>query len=345
MAGQYKTRCPHCGAQFKISDDHLGQARGAVRCGSCLQIFQATDHLLGDTPPAPAEQPWQYPLDQDQQATPEQAGEALELSDSFLSLDRDGPGHDDDYARLDNDQDALSGNADESWAEALLADLDDEPQPLERREPPPPAPARAKAQSDDPFAFLNATPRPRPGYHEPSEAAQSRRHGGLGAALIWTPLALVAALLLVGQYAYFHLDTLARSPQWRPLYAQACQAIGCQLPGRADLSALRGANLVVRTHPQYQHALMVDALLFNEGQWPQPFPALELTFDDLHGQPVASRRFQPAEYLHGDLATRRTLPVNTPAHVALEIVDPGKQAVSYRLRLLPAQNEAEGRPL
>ena len=53
MAGQYKTRCPHCGAQFKISDEHLGQARGAVRCGSCLQIFQATDHFVGETPARP----------------------------------------------------------------------------------------------------------------------------------------------------------------------------------------------------------------------------------------------------------------------------------------------------
>ena len=51
MATQYKTRCPHCAAQFKITDEHLKQARGAVRCGSCLQIFQANDYLVD--PPAP----------------------------------------------------------------------------------------------------------------------------------------------------------------------------------------------------------------------------------------------------------------------------------------------------
>ena len=45
MAAQYKTRCPHCAAQFKITEEHLKQARGAVRCGSCLQIFQASDYL------------------------------------------------------------------------------------------------------------------------------------------------------------------------------------------------------------------------------------------------------------------------------------------------------------
>ncbi len=51
MAAQYKTRCPHCAAQFKITEEHLKQARGAVRCGSCLQIFQASDYLI-DAPPA-----------------------------------------------------------------------------------------------------------------------------------------------------------------------------------------------------------------------------------------------------------------------------------------------------
>ena len=78
MAGQYKTRCPHCGAQFKISDEHLGQARGAVRCGSCLQIFQATDHFVGETPARPHADDndtaptgdnagqWQYALDNDE---------------------------------------------------------------------------------------------------------------------------------------------------------------------------------------------------------------------------------------------------------------------------------------
>jgi predicted Zn finger-like uncharacterized protein len=58
MAAQYKTQCPHCGAQFRISEQHLAQAKGAVRCGSCLKVFQATDHLIAEKPaaktPAPA---------------------------------------------------------------------------------------------------------------------------------------------------------------------------------------------------------------------------------------------------------------------------------------------------
>ncbi|ASK33045.1 hypothetical protein CEK62_21130 (plasmid) [Alcanivorax sp. N3-2A] len=344
MAGQYKTRCPHCGAQFKISDEHLGQAQGAVRCGSCLQIFQATDHLVGEPPAveqAATPPQWQYALDMDPEAdrqTPAHAGgvapAGLELSDSFLSLDQDQPDH---APGLEGQQDALGGNADESWAEALLEDLEDQAEPVSTA-PPPAATAasapRAPARHDDSFDFLNASP-PRHAF-EPADSNPGGGRRGVGQVLKWLPLVILALLVLAGQYAWFHFDTLARSPQWRPLYAQACEVIGCQLPLQSDLRYLRGANLVVRSHPHYDNALVVDALLFNEGRWPQPFPVLELTFSDLEGEPVASRRFQPVEYLRGELGELRQLPVQTPVHVALEIVDPGSRAVSYHLRLLPA---------
>ena len=93
---------------------------------------------------------------------------------------------------------------------------------------------------------------------------------------------------------------------------------------------------MVRSHPDYANALIVDAILFNEARYPQPFPELELSFSALNGAPVASRRFSPAEYLRGDLINMDTMPVNTPLHISLEIVDPGEQAVNYNLRLLPA---------
>ena len=143
MAGQYKTRCPHCGAQFKISDEHLGQARGAVRCGSCLQIFQATDHFVGETPArphaeehhAPADDnnagQWQYALDDEDTDSQDDVKKTSggfgdsELSDSFLSLDRDGDeGLGEDFSDMEGASRAGGDDddADEAWAEALLED-------------------------------------------------------------------------------------------------------------------------------------------------------------------------------------------------------------------------------
>lgn len=51
------TRCPQCQTSFKVSPEHLAIAAGAVRCGSCLHVFQALDHLVPQPPLAAPAQP------------------------------------------------------------------------------------------------------------------------------------------------------------------------------------------------------------------------------------------------------------------------------------------------
>lgn len=45
------TRCPYCDTSFRVTDEQLRAADGAVRCGACLAVFTATDHLVEDSPP------------------------------------------------------------------------------------------------------------------------------------------------------------------------------------------------------------------------------------------------------------------------------------------------------
>ncbi len=46
------TRCPNCGATFYIGQRQLEAAGGRARCGRCLRIFAAADHLLEPAEPA-----------------------------------------------------------------------------------------------------------------------------------------------------------------------------------------------------------------------------------------------------------------------------------------------------
>ena len=50
MAETLITRCPHCQTTFRIRIEQLAKAKGAVRCGSCLQVFKAGDHLVSNKP-------------------------------------------------------------------------------------------------------------------------------------------------------------------------------------------------------------------------------------------------------------------------------------------------------
>ena len=46
------TRCPKCATAFRITAAQLQSAKGAVRCGSCLHVFKAQEHLVGPATPA-----------------------------------------------------------------------------------------------------------------------------------------------------------------------------------------------------------------------------------------------------------------------------------------------------
>jgi hypothetical protein len=105
---------------------------------------------------------------------------------------------------------------------------------------------------------------------------------------------------LAGQYIAYHFDELARQDQYRPWFQQLCPQIGCTVPSKVDI-AKSSSNLVVRSHPEFNGALVVDAIIYNRAPFSQPFPLLELRFADLNGHLIASRRFKPGEYLSGDL--------------------------------------------
>ena len=43
---EHVTRCPKCHTSFRVTEGHLKPAKGSVRCGSCLTVFNAIDHLI-----------------------------------------------------------------------------------------------------------------------------------------------------------------------------------------------------------------------------------------------------------------------------------------------------------
>jgi predicted Zn finger-like uncharacterized protein len=152
-----------------------------------------------------------------------------------------------------------------------------------------------------------------------------------GRRFAWALLILLAIAALAGQYVWYHFDELARQDQYRPWFQQLCPQIGCKVPSKVDINLLKSSNLVVRSHPEFKGALVVDAIIYNRASFSQPFPLLELRFADPNGQLIASRRFKPSEYLSGEMAGKAEMPPQTPIHIALDILDPGTKAVNYSL--------------
>ena len=57
MTDSFVTQCPHCQARFRVNHAQLSVARGVVRCGSCLQVFNAVRQLLEQRANATAAEP------------------------------------------------------------------------------------------------------------------------------------------------------------------------------------------------------------------------------------------------------------------------------------------------
>ncbi|WP_421557285.1 DUF3426 domain-containing protein [Pseudomonas canadensis] len=401
MTDSFVTQCPHCQARFRVNHAQLSVARGVVRCGSCLQVFNAARQLLEQRDQASAPEP-----DVPVELTPEPARAISQKQWTAEELDLDNLDLDEELAKLERreiqhtlpigadrrqsgidrrqKEESFSASRDtvkaeeEKWAASLFSEppeeridvTEDAPEPATRQRTEPSMsfhtddiddepPLRSTPDDDNiepPFTPLTQSaddvePEERPKARRKRPRAETsvqddqlldleddplhlyaqKRPASLGRRLIWLLLVLIAAAGLAGQYIAYQFDELARQDAYRPWFQQLCPTLGCTVPSRVDIAHIKSSNLVVRSHPDFAGALVVDAIIYNRATFSQPFPLLELRFADLNGSLIASRRFKPAEYLSGELAGVSEMPSQTPIHVSLDILDPGNKAVNYSL--------------
>lgn len=321
------TRCPHCDTSFRVTHEQLAAADGAVRCGACLGVFSASEHLVAEV------------------AVPRSE---TEVADDAVELPREGEA-----------DDTMTGES------AFVEDVEEASRV--RKDGSEPRDSRESERLDDSFAPEGEAhyDEPRPGSEEPVPGAEASRlddipleefasetHereipietpeeliGGYQAPVrrhyvAWTTVTLLSALVLASQVAWFNRNILAQNPVWRGYYESVCGVLGCNLPVYSDLSALHVAHLAVRSHPSVAHALAVDAIVRNDAPWRQYFPSLALRFSDIRGHLVASRTFKPAEYLAGEMTGVKFIPAKTEVRISLEIVDPGRDATNYSLTVV-----------
>lgn len=147
----------------------------------------------------------------------------------------------------------------------------------------------------------------------------------------WAIIAVAGLLLAVVQTLFWTFEEVAVDPRWRPYYATACGWIGCSLPELRHPASIRSRRLSIRPHPDHADALLLEALIENQADFAQPYPAIELQFADVRGQPLAVRRFRPDEYLRGEVAVGSLMPVGQPVRIAMALDSPGEEAVNYQI--------------
>jgi predicted Zn finger-like uncharacterized protein len=319
------TECPGCRTRFRVSEDQLQRARGRVRCGACLTVFNGVEHLDGVTPQAldqgAASQTLDDLLDELTAQPPRQAPvppEVVAPAPDIAELEATPPPK--EAPRSKTGVQPMPQPRPRPQPQQVVA----KPSisavaavPAQEAEPPPAAapeaaPAGAVSAQPMPAAVVFGEPR--------------RRRPWL-----WLGVP-VGVLLLAAQVLWLRFDDWSADPFWRGVYAPLCGVLGCELPVQRDIGALGTRQLAVRSHPDQPGALLVSAVIVNEAEFAQPFPMLELRFTTPRGLLVAGRRFAPAEYLSGDARGMTRFPPRTPVQIELTIDDPGPDAVNYFLR-------------
>lgn len=186
---------------------------------------------------------------------------------------------------------------------------DDQAQPLPAGGMPPLIPPRAAPDGTPP------APEPEPGPRlalDLEPAPVSRR-----ARILWPAAALVLLALAVLQ--------VAGPESWRvPL--PGLDSAADPPPGEAIEIVSRDLH----AHPTVAGAVVVSAVLANRADRTIAYPVLEVRLYDASQQPVARRRFEPAEYLDETASLDRGLQPDVLLPVVLELATEGTSPTGFQ---------------
>jgi predicted Zn finger-like uncharacterized protein len=158
-------------------------------------------------------------------------------------------------------------------------------------------------------------------------------------AFLWGFLALVAALLLLGQAAHRYRTEIAiLIPEARGVLDSACRYLRCQvqLPRRAELMSIESSDL--QADPRRENVIVLNALIRNRAPFAQDYPALELTLTDEVDRPVLRRVLSAQDYLGGARAgAAQGLAANAEAPLRVSFDASAARATGYRLYLFYPQ--------
>lgn len=352
------TLCPHCDTRFKIMEAQLAAHQGMVRCGHCLQAFDARPTFIPDQPDPQLELPI---LDEPAAEIPTETS-PLETLDSRPPKDGEenisaiGTPRTEDVNEPSNHigEEQHLAVADEHTTSTPAPDIDvvnsdsvtaeeieqahehneshetlDFSQPHKIfggsiSEPAPVMPARPVATLAEQVRFIE---------DEQNEQPQQPLKWP------WVIASMLCLLLLIGQAAYFfRVDIAARLPILKPALLASCQLLGCAvpLPQESTLMSIESSGL--EADPKLENKITLNALLRNRAAFSQAFPYLELTLNDTQDQALARRIFKPADYLPPIESEQFGLLPNHELGIKLHLDVTDLKPTGYRLVLFYPNN-------
>jgi predicted Zn finger-like uncharacterized protein len=354
------TRCPACQTIFRVGPEQLAARQGRVRCGHCLNAFNALHNAVEDTPEtqarecvveessqAPLEAPWEASSAAAEadpgsgwEAAPDADAEREEAPASLPAVFRSRT-QALEPDRLHDEWEAVAPAGDPS--EEAIAEpehgataTEGEPSPAGALKDETPVKAdadpliaaamltRSDPADDRQENYVRAAAIPVPPPSLASREAPDRRHT-LGIAVG----ALAMTLLVQGLFLLRQPLSQAIPALREPLVA-LCRHVGCEIPLPREAAEISIEASDLHPEPGGQGDFVLHVTLRNRAAYPQAYPHVELSLTDGLDKALARRVFSPAEWAPGSAADG-AFAAGTTAVVALPFNAAGVAAVGYRV--------------
>ena len=292
------TNCPACQTQFVVTDEQLNQHGGKVRCGNCLNVFDATQQIVetdiqpeSDLENSDDNNSYDLVLDQPQLEKPQLDESAIIASDNI-------DGDEIDKVQVSEVKNTKSTNADTRHTITAIAD--------------------AQPSNFDDLADKSKL--------NPNKITKRSR--------LWI-IALLAFLLLliaIVQSIYSLRNEIAiYYPKLKPYLVQACEKIACSidLPKKIEFIVIDDSD--IQEDADYVGLMRLSSTLINQAGFSQAYPNIELTLTDTEDKPKLRRFFKPSEYLAANTNIANGLGPGEEVKIKLAMTTHGETVAGYRV--------------
>jgi predicted Zn finger-like uncharacterized protein len=356
------TVCPKCALTLAVTTADLRIAQGYVRCGRCLNVFNALARLSEERPavpapnasapaadapapdagpagssPGPSRQGRATASPQVASSPPESAAPSttadetgeidIELDASILVTSVQGPAAPERTAGAEAQMDTpvpteLAAGTSEP-AFAATTVTETDAQPSDAAVRPEPDEGSGAAESASSEQTNTAQQNPDGAF----ELETRRSRAGLGWKLGAGALAIALALQIVNHYR----DAMAANPVLSGPVTTVYSALGVKLAPRWNLHAYDVRQLGASIAGAAAGEIVVRASVKNSGNRAQPLPLLRVTLQDRFGNRIAARDVPPGDYLPSSVASTALLAAGSRVDATMVFVDPGPRAVGFEI--------------
>lgn len=355
------TVCPKCALTLVVTSADLRVAQGYVRCGRCLNVFNALARLSEDRPPAAPEPP-------PETAAPASETHAAPEPPPPPPAPAPLPSFTDDTGEIEFELDAsilvtavrpalkpqppVEPAAEPEVQVELAAPIPAAPA-SRAIEPAPPAPAPTAPPPAPPAAAAVAeAPAPPPPAAAPdaqqTNTAPKEADSTFGletrrpaASLAWKLGAGALVILLALQVVNHYRDGLAADPALRGPLTTIYSALGVKLAPRWNIHAYDVRQLGASVAGATAGEIVVRASVKNGASRAQPLPLLRVTLQDRFGNRIAARDVPPNDYLPKPVAPSTLLAAGSRVDATMVFVDPGPEAVGFEIDACLRQQSGE----